>query len=68
MKVLPDVGNNSHREKVLNAKKGTEKPESASVSKGGGGVSKVMIPNTIRETQMVSEKENSAAKMTQPIT
>lgn len=67
MKVLPDVGNNSHREKVLNAKKGTEKPESASVSKGGG-VSKVMIPNTIRETQMVSEKENSAAKMTQPIT
>lgn len=37
MKVLPDVGNNSHREKVLNAKKGTEKPESASVSKWGGG-------------------------------
>lgn len=67
MKVLPDVGNNSHREKVLNAKKGTEKPESASVSKGGR-FSKVMIPNTIRETQMVSEKENSAAKMTQPIT
>lgn len=67
MKVLPDVGNNSHREKVLNAKKGTEKPESASVSKGGG-FSKVMIPNTIRETQMVSEKDNSAAKMTQPIT
>lgn len=45
MKVLPDVGNNSHREKVLNAKKGTEKPESASVSKWGG-FSKVMIPNT----------------------
>lgn len=67
MKVLPDVGNNSHREKVLNAKKGTEKPESASVSKGGFDP-KVMIPNTIRETQMVSEKENSAAKMTQPIT
>lgn len=66
MKVLPDVGNNSHREKVLNAKKCIEKPESASVSKGG--FSKVMIPNTIRETQMVSEKENSAAKMTQPIT
>lgn len=44
MKVLPDVGNNSHREKVLNAKKGTEKPESASVSKGG--FSKVMITNT----------------------
>lgn len=40
MKVLPDVGNNSHREKVLNAKKGTEKPESASVSKGEGGLAR----------------------------